>query len=541
MNHFARAKTLVFGVTFLVGMGCSAVTPASRNSSNLSAENPDSSIQNPGTGQPITGKPITGKPSTQNPSTQNPSTQNPSTQNPSTQNPALTGSYNPNPLGNWTNPGYNLEFVENQNAPVTPLNPKWTPVPAAFTAASDTGWPKTAFGMNIVVRGSYPNAGYPVGMARSFAASWPEVEPIQGKFDWTLADQNVDRAIKNGAKILLVLGYTPTWAARNPNETGCQGGPSANGRCSVPRDNTDWVKYVTAVVTRYKGKIFAYEPWNEPVSSNAWNGTPSEMATLQRLTYQTVKKIDPNALVTSVSGSDIQNQYGDYVAWFEQYLKAGASGYMDIMNWHVYTTVPENLDENLYGEFKDDSASSKVYRTQTVTQILRGMFARNGVGKLPFWITETNVFADQQPDQSFSPAGHVKRSSDAAAWIGRWVLCGAAAGVDAWFVHQWNDAADVSIQMGNPSVQSAWAQSTAWLVGAKFVRTARSPDGTRAVQVRRNGADAVIVWNPKRNVRVILPSEWRVNTVADLNGNVKNISGPTVGIGISPRLFYIRK
>jgi polysaccharide biosynthesis protein PslG len=516
MNRFPQAtRTLACSVAVLIGIGCSAITPASRNASN---------------------------PSTGNPSTGNPSADNSS----AVQNPELVGAYNPNPFTNWTNTGYDLEYSEDQQAPATPLNPKWTAVPAAFAAASDAGWPRTAFGMNIVVRGSYPNAGYPVGMARSFAASWPEVEPTQGQFDWTLADQNVDRAIKNGAKVLLVLGYSPTWAARNPNETGCQGGPAANGRCSVPRDNADWVKYVTAVVTRYKGKVFAYEPWNEPVSSNAWNGTPSELASLQRLTYQTVKKIDPKALVTSVSGSDIQNQYRDYVAWFEEYLKAGAKDYMDIMNWHVYTAFPENLDENLYNSFKDNSASSKAYQTQTVMQILRGMFARNGVGKLPFWVTETNVFADQKPDQSFSPAVHVKRSSDAAAWIGRWVLCGAAAGVDAWFVHQWNDAADVSIQMGNPSVQAAWAQSTAWLTGAKFVRTARSPDGTRAVHVRRNGADAIILWNPKRNVRVILPNEWRVNVVADLNGKITNISGTnisgtTVGFGISPRLFYRRK
>ena len=516
MNYVAQARTIACGVAFLIGIACSSVTPATPASGNSS---------NQSTGNPSTGNPSTGDSS-------------------AVQNSALIGSYNPNPLGNWTNPGYDLGYNENQNAPA-PLNLKWTAVPAAF-AAANAGWPRSAFGMNIVVRGSYPNAGYPVGMARSFAASWPEVEPAQGQFDWTLADQNVDRASKNGAKILLVLGYSPTWAARNPNESGCQGGPAANGRCSVPRSNEDWIKYVSAVATRYKGKVFAYEPWNEPVSSTAWNGTPSELATLQRLTYQTIKKVDPKALVTSVSGSDIQNQYGDYVAWFEAFLKAGAAGYMDIMNWHVYTAYPENLDENLY----DNPGSSAAYQTQTVTQILRGMFARNGLSKLPFWVTETNVFADQKPDQRYSPAVHVKRSSDAAAWIGRWVLCGAAAGIDAWFVHQWNDAADVSIQMGDPSVQAAWAQSTAWLVGATFVRTARNPDGTRAVHLRRNGADAIILWNPKRNVRAVLPSEWRVNAVADLNGVVTKITGTkvtgtngtgvTVGFGVSPRLFYRR-
>src|SRR3954467_15673746 len=102
----------------------------------------------------------------------------------------------------------------------------------------------------------------PVGYWRAWDArvDWPRVEPAQGSFDFTVLDRYVDQAEQHHAKTLYVLGNTPKWAAQDPTSVGTQG---LRGATSPPTDVQLWQEFVSAVVTRYKGQIDAYEIWNE--------------------------------------------------------------------------------------------------------------------------------------------------------------------------------------------------------------------------------------------------------------------------------------
>src|SRR5258708_14422074 len=44
--------------------------------------------------------------------------------------------------------------------------------------------------------------------------------------------------------------------------------------------NQHWIDWVTAVVTRYKGKISYYEIWNEPNNTAMWQGTNAQLVRL---------------------------------------------------------------------------------------------------------------------------------------------------------------------------------------------------------------------------------------------------------------------
>jgi hypothetical protein len=66
-----------------------------------------------------------------------------------------------------------------------------------------------------------------------------------------------------------------------------------------PRTLTPWIRYVTAVVTRYRGRIDSYEPWNEVNLGMFYGGTPSQMAAMTRALKDVVDRIDPAAMVTS--------------------------------------------------------------------------------------------------------------------------------------------------------------------------------------------------------------------------------------------------
>ena len=62
-----------------------------------------------------------------------------------------------------------------------------------------------------------------------------------------------------------------------------------------------WKNHVAAVASRYKGRIKAYQVWNEANIVNYWaqnrHNTPFAMARLTDAAYGTIKSIDPSALV----------------------------------------------------------------------------------------------------------------------------------------------------------------------------------------------------------------------------------------------------
>ena len=90
-----------------------------------------------------------------------------------------------------------------------------------------------------------------VGWAR-VSVYWSEVEPSPGQWDWGTADFIVDRARVNGQQVLYILSGAPAWAC------GCTNGAAR------PADVELWKRFVAAVVGHMKGRVAAYEIWNEP-------------------------------------------------------------------------------------------------------------------------------------------------------------------------------------------------------------------------------------------------------------------------------------
>jgi GH35 family endo-1,4-beta-xylanase len=128
--------------------------------------------------------------------------------------------------------------------------------------------------------------------------SWPQVETARGVYDFGLLDQYVALAQQHNVKMIYVLGNTPQWTSTDPNHVGTQGLPGAT---APPSNMQDWQDYVTTVVTRYKGKIFAYEIWNEVDLDGYWTGSVNQMVQIAQMAYQTIKQIDPAATVLSPS------------------------------------------------------------------------------------------------------------------------------------------------------------------------------------------------------------------------------------------------
>ncbi len=94
-------------------------------------------------------------------------------------------------------------------------------------------------------------------------------------------------------------------------------------------------------VSHFKGRIKYWEIWNEQNLKSFWVADPDPKAYAQflKITYGTIKEVDPEAAVVYGGLAGVPFDYCDKT------LQAGAGQYFDVMNIHPYrgglSTVPE--------------------------------------------------------------------------------------------------------------------------------------------------------------------------------------------------------
>jgi hypothetical protein len=81
---------------------------------------------------------------------------------------------------------------------------------------------------------------------------WSAVNPAPGVWQLADIDRDVDAARAQGLEVLALLSSTPEWAGGGPHGT------------VPPVDLAPWREFVQRVAHRYRGRIAAYEIWNEP-------------------------------------------------------------------------------------------------------------------------------------------------------------------------------------------------------------------------------------------------------------------------------------
>ena len=164
--------------------------------------------------------------------------------------------------------------------------------------------------------------------------SWSDIEGAKGKFDWTRPDRIVLSMNDAGMDMVVRLDVPPAWAA-----PGCSD-PSKDIIQGPPKNMQDYVNFVSAVATRYKGRIRAYEIWNEPNLAREWCGQAPSGAgytAMLRSAYAAIKAADPFAWVVSAGLSPTTRN--DNVArpdaiFLQEMYTAGASKYFDLLGAH---------------------------------------------------------------------------------------------------------------------------------------------------------------------------------------------------------------
>ena len=153
------------------------------------------------------------------------------------------------------------------------------------------------------------------------AFAWNGIEPKQGEFRWKFWDNFVSLAEQNHIKIIPYVAYTPQWAARNGKDFWKQ----------PPRKPELYADFMFQIAARYRGRVGAWEIWNEPDNKDYWTGTPDEFAELAMLAAKRIREADPNAVL--ILGGVA---YGP--SKFLQVLITGyhLDRYVDVVAMHAY-------------------------------------------------------------------------------------------------------------------------------------------------------------------------------------------------------------
>lgn len=371
------------------------------------------------------------------------------------------------------------------------LAPPTTPVPGAY------------FGLNVNHMHDSPGFLWPAlqfGAYRTWDSGviWPQVNPKQGVYNWSWLDRDVEQAQLHHTKFLFTLGQTPTWASSDPTSRGVYG----FGFNMPPAKISYWDEFLRAVVTRYKGRIEAYEIWNEPNITEFYNGSPASLVKLEKAAAATIHSIDKKALIVCppMSGNNSLPALG----WLNSYLAAGGGKNCNMIAYHLYNYPPEK-----------DIAAMHAFR-----EILKGY----GLEHKPIWITENG--AELQGDDI-----------RAANVVAREYLLDWALGVQRLYLYAYDNSAYIGLDCyGQPGGAAqldragvAYQQVRKWLLGSTMLSCQQDNTGIWTCQLKGpNGKIAWVVWSVAGNRSFPILASWRITKSWDLAGKMRPITGDEI-------------
>ncbi len=350
----------------------------------------------------------------------------------------------------------------------------------------------------------WPNVPFQEWRLWDATVDWPRVEPVRGSFDFSRLDKYVKLAEQHNIKLIYVLGNTPAWAAVDPTAASNEGLPGAS---SPPANAQDWQDFVEAVVSRYKGRIQAYEVWNEANLSGYWRGGLDGMLQLTQIAYRTIKQADPAATVLAPS---VEARSG--MDWLSKFLAGGGADNTDAIAYHLYSTNP--VPEQIVGYYQDVMAIGQQWNK-------------------PIWDTEVG----------WGPWGTFDEI-ESASFLARTVILQAAAGLTHINWYAWDDRGGwVHLYLVGPDMKTptragiAFREIQSWLQGVAVACSSDS-DGTWQCQLTAaKSQPKYIVWNPVAPVAFAIPAGWQVRQMRDLQGNLQEISGGQMQIDSMPLLL----
>jgi hypothetical protein len=166
-----------------------------------------------------------------------------------------------------------------------------------------------------------------------------------------------------------------------------------------PLRDEDFWDFVTQVASRYRGRVAAYQIWNEPNLNSEWGRRPPDAAAYVRLlrgASERVRDADPSAQVVLAAMAPTLTENADALnelVYLQRVYDAGARGAFDVLAVQAY---------GLRGG-PDDPRIDRSDITFSRPVLVRELMERNGDVGTPVWATEVgwNVNPPDLPEQPY--------------------------------------------------------------------------------------------------------------------------------------------
>ena len=302
----------------------------------------------------------------------------------------------------------------------------WVPTGCAQPAAPLLGPVDLAYFGLVMNRegakGRLPWPTVPFGSWRLWDTyvAWPNLEPERGRWAFAVLDKMVAEAQDHGVEVLMGLAHSPKWASARPDEPGAY----APGAVAEPANIDDWRNYVRTVGQRYKGRIAAYEVWNEPSDKSHFSGSVDKLVELTCEASRILKAIDPAVRIVSAGSAG----GGSHIRYLDNFLSRGGAACIDVVAHHFY--LPRFGPEAMVPLIRE----------------VKAVMRKNGVAHLPLWNTETGWWVanlDGEPAPADILRGgwrQLDTDLELGAAIQRTLLLSRAEGVERIYWYQWVDS-----------------------------------------------------------------------------------------------------
>ncbi|BCM91204.1 hypothetical protein IAD21_03068 [Abditibacteriota bacterium] len=358
----------------------------------------------------------------------------------------------------------------------------------------------------------------------SMIGKWPIAEPEEGRFEFY--DEQVNAAHAAGLAILGMLDGAPRWATTQPREGGYW------GIWNIP-DKPDaldkWRHYVATVTGHYKGRIDAWEVWNEPwgdwwISSHNPNATPQLYAKFLQAANEEAHRANSGATVVGV---DTFSGHDDN--WTKPVLAQTGTSAFDVFSFHDYNDAlaggtGSRVENNAahFRELQDDVGPAKpLWNTEGGPGDI-GSFYAPTTGGLPF--------------------------NAQAAYMVRYDVASLAAGIKHFFVY----AVHSGSPMGDPNYRALEHDfAPRPLLAARAVLASlvdgRGTPKTKALargltcyafmptKIERGGREIDVVWSDGAATTLTVPRGFEA---LDVWGNAMKMGNGRLSVGAEP--IYLR-
>ncbi|MFZ5917188.1 MAG: hypothetical protein ACOYZ7_09665 [Chloroflexota bacterium] len=287
----------------------------------------------------------------------------------------------------------------------------WTARPAETPTATPAVvalMDSPAYGMQVFPWWKPDVADRDLGLVRDAGFGWVKVNfgwrDIEGAgkdhLDWTVPDRIVQQAQAYGLNMVVRVDHQPVWASTAEN------GP--------PQNYEDYGDLMAALAGRYRGRIQAYQVWNEPNLAREWGGQPPNAAqyvALLEVAYRRIKAVDPQAIVIS-AGLAPTTRWDDLAVpdtvFLQQMYDAGAAAFFDVLGVHGagYKAPPEidptvvAGDPALNNGDPSPEERRRVYCFRHIEDI-RQVMVQNGDAAKQVAVLEFGWTSDPRPDSPY--------------------------------------------------------------------------------------------------------------------------------------------